>query len=139
MPRTPSSSSGSTARTLPARVADQVLVHAAARAHVEPGPVAEVEVPDEPDLLERLQVAVDRRHVGAGLAADQLGQPLGGQRLAAGVERVEQQAPRRRHPQPALAHHGHGVGDVGRSHHRARVGDRQSGLTSPGGRLTTTT
>ena len=48
-----------------AGLADEVLLDAAARAHVEAGGVAEVEVADDPGPLEPLEVAIDRRDVAA--------------------------------------------------------------------------
>jgi hypothetical protein len=61
--------------------------------------MAQVHVPDEAGLLERLEVAVDRGDVQA--ARDL----LRGERPRSRVERLEQQPPRRREPHPALAQH----------------------------------
>src|SRR5450759_624999 len=47
-----------------AGLADEVLVLGSGE-RVEARPVAEVDVSDEPDLLQRLQVAIDRGEIGA--------------------------------------------------------------------------
>ena len=82
--RTASISYGSTAITALHESQTRYSRSLAAGRHVQARPMAEVEVPDEADLLERLEVAVDRREVRARQpAGEAVGDLLGGDRPGA--------------------------------------------------------
>ena len=91
---------------------------------VAPGAVAEVNVVDDADRLERLQVAVDRAEVVTGV-----GDLLGGQRALGGDERLEHHAARGRDPQ-AVGADGVEQGGQGRGG-RSRPGGGADGHSSP--------
>ena len=79
-----SSSCGSTARTAPQPLAHRGTRALAAGQRVQPGAVAEVDVADDAELLERVEVAVDRREVRAAAAARRARRrSLGGHRPSA--------------------------------------------------------
>src|SRR3954447_21664186 len=87
-----------------AGLAGDVLALAVALQHVAPGAVAGVEVPYEPELPERLEVAVDRRDVRLRHPpAEAVCDLLRGDRLARLQQRLEHEPARRRQAQPAPA------------------------------------
>ena len=85
-----------------AALAHEVLA-LAPRAHVAAGAVAEVHVLDEPEPLERLEVAVDRREIGGRQLAEALRDLLGAERLVGRVEGLEHDPARHRDAQAARA------------------------------------
>ena len=82
----------------------QVLAGTERGARVEARAVADVEVADQPDPLERLEVAVDGGDLGP--VSGQLAELLGGERLGGVPERFQEQPARGRRSQTGSAHGG---------------------------------
>ena len=105
---------GRDGRDAVAALADQVLVVLAGE-RVEPGPVADMQVGDHAEVLQAVEVAVDRGELQLGQrAAEPAGDVLGRRGAVGGEERVQHQARGRRHAVAGLAqrrHHGLGVVD----------------------------
>ena len=89
-----------------AALADEVLALAACT-DVAAGAMAEMDVLDEADPLERLEVAIDRGQVGHGQGAPAFRDLLGAERRVRRVERLEHHTPRAGEPQPARAQRRH--------------------------------
>src|SRR5262245_41546644 len=97
----------------PAPLAERVLVLLSTDELVEPRPVAEVDVADEPDPLQRLEVAVHGGEVGGRKRSVEPGSELlGADGPVDGEQRLEDEPAGTRQPQPVRPHHGERIGDV---------------------------
>jgi len=97
----------------PAPLAERVLVPLGTGELIQPRPMAEMDVADEPDTLQRLEVAIHgsevrgrEQPVGAG------GDLLGAQGPVDREQRLEDEPAGSRQPQPVRPHHGESIGDV---------------------------